>query len=199
MTEQKIKPIILEEQLRDSYIRVLYSQRTHEICTDILLAKLYHIKIGRIVLSTLTTVGFLTEVFGNTHIAKILGMIFSMMLLSINAYSKDYDLSKLAEDHKKTANDLWLIREELLSLLAQLASLDESDTELISKLIQKKERFTSDLHKIYLSAPRTDIKAYKKAQNKLHRIKDNVYTDEEIDKILPKSLKKQKKNLSNPL
>jgi hypothetical protein len=45
------------------------------------------------------------------------GLIVSNGLLALNSYTKNYDLGELGQKHKQAANDLWLIRENYLSLL----------------------------------------------------------------------------------
>src|ERR1051325_7226899 len=55
---------ILEGQLRECYGRVVYSHKTHEKCADILLQRLATIKMWQIVLSAMTTGGFIATVLG---------------------------------------------------------------------------------------------------------------------------------------
>ena len=64
-----------------------------------------------------TTAGFIGAVFGAGEIGAVLGLIVSTGLLALNSYTKNYDLGELAQKHKQAANDLWLIRENYLSLL----------------------------------------------------------------------------------
>lgn len=57
---------ILEGQLRECYGRVVYSHKTHEKCADILLFRLGIIRVSQIILSALTTAGFIGAVLGRT-------------------------------------------------------------------------------------------------------------------------------------
>ena len=50
---------ILEGQLRECFGRVVYAHKTHEKAADILLTRLSRIKFSQIVLSALTTGGFI--------------------------------------------------------------------------------------------------------------------------------------------
>jgi SMODS and SLOG-associating 2TM effector domain family 4 len=92
---------ILEGQLRESYGRVVYSHITHEKCADILLSKLSGIRFWPILLSALTTAGFIGGVFGAGKIAAVLGLCISTGLLALNAYTKNYDLGELAQKHSR--------------------------------------------------------------------------------------------------
>src|SRR6266567_9436366 len=87
---------ILEGQLRESYGRVVYSHKTHEKCADILLNSLSRIRVTQIVLSAITTAGFIGAVFGAGQIGAVLGLIVSTILLALSSYTKNYDLGELA-------------------------------------------------------------------------------------------------------
>jgi len=112
---------ILEGQLRECYGRVVYSHKTHEKCADILLSRWSTIKRWQIILSAITAAGFVGAIFGSGAIGATIGVLVSTVLLALNAYTKNYDLGELAQKHKQAANDLWIIREQYLSLLVDLA------------------------------------------------------------------------------
>lgn len=175
-----------EEQIRECYGRVVYSHKTHEKCADILLSRLSSIKIAQIILSALSTVGFVSIIFGTGDVGAIAGGLVSVALLVLNGYTKDYDLGQLAQKHRQAASDLWLIREQYLSLLTDLHSNSSSEDELR----EKRDNLLTELHALYSGAPSTNFKAYKKAQDALKNLEDMTFSDEEIDAFLPKSLKK---------
>jgi len=83
---------ILEGQLRECFGRVVYSHKTHEKCADILLSRLARIKLWQIILSAITTGGFVAAVFGAGNVGAAAGIIVSTALLVRNAYTKDYAL-----------------------------------------------------------------------------------------------------------
>lgn len=177
---------ILQGQLRECFGRVVYSHKTHEKCADILLSRLTRIKIGQIILSAITTAGFIGVVFGAGKIGAVLGMVVSIALLVLNAYTKNYDLGELAQKHKQSANDLWIIREKYLSLLVDLA-MREKPLETLQK---QRDDLVEQLHAVYSGAPSTTFQAYKKAQEALKKLEDMTFTDAEIDVFLPKELKR---------
>ena len=112
---------ILEGQLRESFGRVVYSNKTHEKCADILLERLSTIKLWQIILSAITAGGFVSTFLGAGNVGAAIGVLISTILLVLNAYTKNYDLGELAQKHKQAANDIWLIREKYLSLITDLA------------------------------------------------------------------------------
>jgi hypothetical protein len=177
---------ILEGQLREAYGRVVYSHKTHEKCADILLCSLSRIRVWQIILSAVTTAGFIGAVFGAGKIGAVLGLIVSTVLLALNSYTKNYDLGELAQKHKQAANDLWIIRESYLSLLVDIA-MKEKPLESLQK---QRDELVKQLHAVYSGAPSTTYKAYKRAQEALQKLEDMTFTDAEIDAFLPKELKR---------
>lgn len=176
----------LEDQIRECYGRVVYSHKTHEKCADILLARLSRIKIAQIILSALSTVGFISILFGTAEVGAIVGGLVSATLLVLNGYTKDYDLGQIAQKHRQAAADLWLIRERYLSLLTDMKSAfcDEEEAR------KKRDELLEELHYLYSGAPSTNFKAYKKAQEALKQLEDMTFSDSEIDAFLPDSLKR---------
>ena len=110
----------MEGQLRECFGRIVYSHKTHEKCADILLKRLSTVKLWQIILSALTTGGFIAAVFGAGDIGALVGIVISTVLLVLNAYTKNYDLGELAQKHRQAGADLWIIREKYLSLITDL-------------------------------------------------------------------------------
>ena len=178
--------LALEGQLRECYGRVVYSHKTHEKCSDILLSKLSLIKISQIILSVVTTGGFATEIFDVWNLGVFVGGVASTILLVLNAYTKDYDLGELAQKHKHAANEIWLIREKYLSLLTDL----KSRSIPLQQVKEERDRLMDDLHSVYIGSPSTNFKAYTKAQDALQNKEDMTFSDAEIDAFLPSELKR---------
>jgi len=179
----KIK--VLEDQLRECYGRAVYSHKTHEKCTDILLSRLAIIKRWQIILSAAATGGFLTTIVGGGIAAAIIGAVVSIILLVLNSYTKDYDLGELAQKHKQAANDIWLVREKYLSLLTDLRSGAKTPEDLLGE----RDRLVLELHAVYAGSPSTTSAAYKKAQEGLQKNEEMTFSDQELDLLLPKSLR----------
>jgi len=177
---------ILEGQIRECFGRVVYSHKTHEKCADILLSRLSTIKLWQIILSAVTTCGFIAVVFGAGNIGALIGVTVSALLLVLNSYTKNYDLGELAQKHKQAANDLWRIREKYLSLITDLA-IGKKPLETLQK---ERDGLIDELHSIYCGAPSTTFKAYKKAQDALKKYEDMTFSEAEIDAFLPKELKR---------
>lgn len=177
---------ILEGQLRECFGRVVYSHKTHEKCADILLTRLSTIKLWQIILSAITTGGFIAAVFGSGKIGASIGIVVSTALLALNAYTKNYDLGELSQKHKRTGADLWIIREKYLSLITDLRMGEKP----IEALQAERDALLEALHAVYSGAPSTTYEAYRKAQDALKKFEDMTFSDEEINNFLPKELNK---------
>lgn len=183
----------LEAQLRECFGRVVYATKTHEKCADKCTDKLGNVKVWQILLSALTTSGLVAALFVGdewTYPATVAATIVSMVLLALNAYAKDVDPGQQAEKHKKTASQLWNVRESYLSLLADL-----HDTKLsVEDARGKRDELQVQLAAIYETAPRTNAKAYQDASNGLKEREELTFTDKEIDAFLPNALRRSAKS-----
>jgi len=178
-------PKLLEAQLRECFGRVVYSHKTHEKCADLLLSRLSKIKLWQIILSAITTGGFLAVVFGAGPVGAAAGVVVSTALLVLNAYTKDYDLGELAQKHKQAANEIWLIREKYLSLITDLRLGEKA----VADMVNERDALLEELHAAYNGSPSTTYDAYKKAQQALQQLEDMTFSDAEIDAFLPTALR----------
>lgn len=188
--EQSSPPNILEEQIRECFGRVAWSHKTHEKCSDILTTRLNRIKLWQIILSATTTTGIMVAVFGESKEIGILSAVFSFLLTVLNTYVKQYDMGGLAQKHADAAVDLWNIRESYLSLLTDIRSGRAED----DKIRKYRDTLQEKLLEVYRGSPRTIAKAYKEATKALKKLEELTFSDEEIDAILPKALRKNKSN-----
>jgi hypothetical protein len=179
---------VLEGQLREQYGRVVYSHKTHEKCADILLERHDRIRLGQIILSAITTGGFIGTAMGAAPAASVALAILSGALLVLNSYTKKYDLGELAQKHRQAGSDLWLVREHYFSLLVDVRMQEKP----LEALQAKRDELVQQLYEIYRGAPSTNYKAYTRAQEALQKLEDMTFSDAEIDTFLPKELKRAK-------
>ena len=175
---------VLEEQVRQSYGLTVYTHKTHEKCADLLIDQQWWIKVTQIGLSALTTVGFLAAVLGEDW-AAFVGLAISAILFALNAYTKQYDPGETAQKHRRAAADLWLIREQYMSLITDIR-IDRHPTE---ELLVRRDDLIERTHGLYVEAPSTTPKAYKKAQVALQEQEELTFSNDEIDSFLPESLR----------
>ncbi len=192
-SENVINVEMIESQIRECFGRVVYSHKTHEKCADLLLLRHNRIKLAQILLSAITTGSLIVTLLGQSKISTAIAAVASAGLLALNSYTKDYDLGQMSQKHKDTASSLWNIRESYLSLLTDL----KSNVIKFSDAASKRDAMQQALLAIYEAAPRTIPKAYIKAQQALKIKEDLTFSDEEIDKFLPASVKKDTKTTAH--
>jgi hypothetical protein len=147
-------------------------------------------KVANIVLSALITGGAISALFkGRTellHYADYATAGLAILSLMINAYLKDLDPGALAQRHRESASDIWNVRESYLSLIA-----DSLDDQLATEsLRERRDALQSNLHKLYLAAPFTDGTAYAQAQKGLKDNEELMFSEKEIDDMLPRTLRR---------
>lgn len=174
----------LESQLREMYGRAAYTHKTHEKMADIYVLRYRIIKSVEIWLSALATGSLLLAVFGDSREGMIVGAVLSTVLLGLTLYFKEAGLGEQAQKHTVVASKLWGVREALLSLL-----VDMNDGREMEEVRSERDRLNSALEDIYKGAPRTSSKAYSDAQQALKVSEDLFFTDDELDKLLPKKLR----------
>lgn len=177
---------ILEDQLRDSFGRVVYSHKTHEKSADILLSRLARIKFSQIVLSALAATGGISLFFGTDTARILVSVCLSTALLILNLYTRSND-GGLVQRHRDTGANLWMIREKYISLITDL----RMGIVPLGTLTKRRDDLMDELHAIYAQAPSTNDRAYTKAQKALKESEEMTFNDKEIDDFLPDKLKKK--------
>jgi len=105
-------------------------------------------------------------------------------MLVLTLYFKEFKLEELTEKHRATALKLWDIRESYISLLVDLKRMT------LENITIKRDNLQNQLLKIYEQAPRTTLKGYTRARKSLKQGEELTFSDEEIDIMLPKELRK---------
>lgn len=179
----------LESQIREAYGRVTYTQTCHEKIISRLLKTNDGIKLWQIVLSAITTSGFIVTIFSKDKTASVLGTIVSLILLILNSYVKNFNLIEMAQEHKAASDCLWKIREEYVSLLIDFEILEP---EIIMK---KRDELQERTAEVYSNSPRTDGKSYAEAQKALKNDEEQTFSENEIDIMLPNSIRRSNREM----
>jgi hypothetical protein len=174
----------LEGQLREMYARAAYTHKTHEKMADRYIARYKRIKTTEIILSAAATSSLLLAVLGDSHLSTIVGAVFSTILLGFALYFKEASLGEQAQKHTIVASKLWGVREALLSIL-----VDMKDGRGVNEIRSIRDCLNDTLQDIYRAAPRTNSRAYGDAQKALKQSEELFFTDDELDRLLPKELR----------
>jgi hypothetical protein len=176
----------LKVQIREAYGRLVYTYTTHLKQVGRLDKKNKIVKYCQITLSAISTGGFLGAVFTNSIVMTWVGGIVSTLLLALNLFFKDFNLIEDIRKHRKTADDLWIIREKYISLLTDFDALSD---EII---IQKRDELQDNTSEIYKLAISTDVKSYTIAQKAIKEEEEQYFEASQIDRMLPEHLREEK-------
>jgi hypothetical protein len=176
----------LEAQIRECFGRVIYTHKTHSKMADRAASRLKALKISQIVLSSLTASGTISVIFTDRFTLKLLTALLSLGTVGLTAYMKGFDPGAVAQRHRDTAADIWPIRESYLSLLTDIVGGEES----LTSIRERRDALQASLAAIYKGAPHTDGKAYGDAQIALQKNEEYTFSDAEIDRFLPQSLRR---------
>lgn len=170
-------------QIREAYGRLVYTYTTQLKMANRLTKYRGHIKFWQIFLSALSTTGFIGAVICDEMIATYVGATFSAILLALNLYTKNTNLVNEILAHRRTADKLWFIREEYISLLTDFSILSDDE------IVKKRDSLSYKTGKVYETAPLTDQKSYCAAQKALKNEEEQFFTPQEIDRMLPAHLR----------
>lgn len=174
----------LYSQVEDAYGKVVYTYTTQVIHAGRLHKRNRALKWWQLILSAISTGGFIGTLITNQILLTWVGGICSTFLLVLTAYFKDADLSAIHKRHLEASNQLWLLREQYLSLLTDFPAL--SREEIVSRRDDLQERVA----KVYNEAPLTDAKSYSLAQEALKENESQFFSRRELNQMLPESLRK---------
>lgn len=187
-TNSRYSDFTLYNQIEEAYGKVVYTYTTQVIHAG-RLHKIYTtLKWIQLILSAVSTGGFIATLITNQILLTWIGGICSTFLLVLTAYFKDADLSAIHKLHLDTSNKLWLLRDQYLSLLTDFPTLSRED--VVSRRDDLQERVAA----VYAAAPLTDNKSYCLAQKALKENESQFFSRQELNQMLPEALRKQSKN-----
>lgn len=170
-------------QIQEQYGKLVCSYTCHLKEAQILDGRLNRFKMLQIVLSGVSTGGILFALFGKSKLSTIFSAFISATLFVLNTYLKDVPLVQDKESHLKTSNELWKVRESYLSLLTDFDMLK------LDEIMKQRDELVNRTSKIYDSQLQTSKRAYQQAQGALKSDQEQYFSQEEINLMLPKSLR----------
>lgn len=170
-------------QIREEYGKLTYTYTAYFKMHDRNITISKWIKITQIALTAVSATGFLATVITNIIALSWAGGVTAVLSLFINIYTKDFRLLDDAKTYKDAADELWLIRQEYISLLTECTSMKIDDVIARRDALQLK---TDSVNKRY---PGTNSYGYKKARKALKENDEQFFSDAELDKMLPEELR----------
>ena len=184
MSMEKNQELLLN-QIVDLHGKVVYTYTTHHKIQNRLEGINRSVKIIQIILTAISTVGFLATVITNQYLLAWIGGITSALSLGLNLYMKDSNLDDRIKKHKDAADELWDVREAYSSLITDFYDMSLIDIRLKRDEIQ---HIWSEINRKY---PGTDKKGYKEAQKSLKDEEEQTFNEGEAEKFLPVASRKK--------
>ena len=173
----------LKQQLVEAHGRVEYTYTAHHKICDRIVFLDKALRIAQIILTTISTGGFLATIITSQTVLCWIGGIAAALSLGLNLYMKDFKLFESAQRHKEAADALWEIRETYTSLLIDMEALK------VEEIVHKRDILIERLSEINKCYPRTDRRGYKAAKNALVEEREQTFDKGEAEKFLPTSLR----------
>lgn len=165
----------LRNQITDAAGNVLYTYSAQWIIVNRLKKQYRYIKITQIVLTALSTGGFLTALIAGISWLSWIGGLTSAIALGLNLYMLNFNVDDDIKKHTDAANELWDVREAYKSLLVDFDTL--ADDELRGK----RDELVADVSKINKKYPGTDEKSFSQAQKEIGKY---IFDEGEAEKLL---------------
>lgn len=150
-------------QIKESLDNVIYTYVAHWNIVNRLKLQYKCIKVIQIILTALSTGGFLSSLISGIAWLSWLGGFTSMLSLALNLYMLNFNVTEDIEKHIDAANELWDVRESYKALLVDFDFLS------IEEIRIKRDELTSEVSKINKNYPGTDNRSFKKAKKEISK------------------------------
>jgi len=167
---------ILLDIVRQTFASVVWTHKIQEKQADIYNERCEFIE---------TACGIVSLLFTDQFWIKIGASLLSLATIAISVYDKTFNLRDLGVQHKIAANKLISIRNELLQIIAEIHVHKES----VETINSRYQEIAIKLSKVYSEIPTTTSKAVKRASDALKKNEEFTYSEEEIDRFLPPTLR----------
>ncbi|MDP3725855.1 MAG: SLATT domain-containing protein [bacterium] len=137
-----------------------------------------------LVVLTIGSSGLISSLFINQNLLLLIGSFFTLMGLGLGIFQMSFNPEEKAYKYKQTAHQLWQVREKYTCFIADMMREKVSPDEIQ----RKRDQFICDLDLIYKNALPTTSEAYKLASTALQKNEEFTFSDDEINKFLPKDL-----------
>lgn len=175
----------VEDLVRFSYANVVWTHKIQEKQAEKYSNRYKLLSVINIGASAMTTAGIITAIFVDPLGLKIASAVISFITTAISAFLSSFNYKDMSAANKSTATKLIGMRDDLITLLVKVKYEKESPDGIMDEY----EKLRNDLQKIYDEAPNTSNKACKKAKIEIENGNFGIYTDDEIDQLLPKILR----------
>lgn len=152
---------VLKKQITELAANVQYTYMAHWVIVNRLNTQYLIIKIIQIVLTALSTGGFMASIMTSIPQFSWVGGLTSAMALGINLYMLNFRISDIIKQHTDAANELWEVKEKYKSLLVDFECIGINDIR------KNRDVLIMDVSRINKAYPGTTAKSFKQSQKNL--------------------------------
>lgn len=165
----------LRNQITDSAGNILYTYSAHWNIVNRLKKQYKGIKIIQIILTALSTGGFLASLIAGISWLSWIGGLTSAVALGLNLYMLNFNVADDIKKHTDAANALWDIREAYKSLLVDFEALSDEEIK------EKRDELIASISKVNKQYPGTDERSFEKAQKEIGKY---TFDEGEAERLL---------------
>lgn len=180
---------LLIEQIREEYGRAAYTHKTQEKQADLYFNKNQWQRRFLVGMTAIGSGTFLTSLLGILLDGRWSSLITSFIALAVSVASlsvKNFKYGEASQQHRNVAAKIWGLRESYLSLIVDLTA----GTCSLKEGLSRRNGLQKEAMEIYGDAPRTTVKAYLMARDELKNKEGLTFSEDELDYLLPKALRK---------
>lgn len=182
-----VERALLSLQLKEMFGKVAYTHATHLNQMRIVQCSKGKFQVAETVLTALSSTALIATLLkGESWLetGAILAAALTTFSLGLSLYSKYSMHAELVAQHKAFASELWKLREELVSMLFDLAAGAD-----IGAMRSNRDEVNAKLATLYASAPLTSAEAYSTAQKQLKQEEALFFNEWELNRMLPTALR----------
>jgi hypothetical protein len=181
----------LRDHVRELFGRVVYSHKTHEKDRERFTFFATVSKGVNVALSALTFGGVAAALQTQTHEALLIGVAFATVNAAFALVQLSFDPNRQAGLHREAAKQLLVVRDDYLTLLADIASGAASAAEVRLR----RDALQAEAQEVFASAPDTTSAGFRRARKALKAQEEMTFSSAEIDAFLPVALRLDRQGL----
>ena len=154
---------VIKTHMIEAAGNVIYTYNAHWNIVNRLKKQNKTIKVVQIILTALSTSGFLGAIFSGISQLSWVGGLTSAIALGLNLYTLNFNIEDDICKHTDAANALWEVRE------AYKAAITDIELLSIEEARSRRDEMTKIVSHINKSYPGTDEKSFSKAQKEMDK------------------------------
>lgn len=181
---------VVVEYLKKLYVSTVWTHKIQEKESDRLRNIDVFLKACSIISLSLSASGILSIIIINSLVLTIISAVLSFLSLIVSIVSMSCDFKAESAKHKQSALEFLMLRNDIEVCLTDILY----DRFSFEEMLNKKDTF----EKRYTECCQTSLSssgiAVRRARKALYEVRDNTYSNEEMEKIIPAHLRNKNEN-----